>query len=134
MTLELACCGNDCNACPRYVATRSADIERLKKAARLWVNIGWRDRVASPEEMACPGCRMSEWCRYGIRECAQQKNVSHCGTCDSYPCGKVGEAFQRTERYALICRERCSQEDYRNLRKAFFLKKENLEIARASKR
>lgn len=29
----LGCCGDDCECCPRYIATKSNDREKLKEAA-----------------------------------------------------------------------------------------------------
>ena len=42
----IAACGNDCSACPRYVAPpyEKSD-EELKYTAELWLEIGYRDRL-----------------------------------------------------------------------------------------
>ena len=53
----IAACGNDCSACPRYVAPpyEKSD-EELKYTAELWLEIGYRDRLVSNEEIPC--CQM----------------------------------------------------------------------------
>ncbi len=38
--LNLGLCGDDCNYCPRYLATQSGDEERLKEVAVMWQMIG----------------------------------------------------------------------------------------------
>jgi hypothetical protein len=127
--LKLAFCGNDCNLCPRYIATQSSNVERLKEIAEIWKIAGWRDVVVSPEEMVCHGCSSIDWCRYGIRECALEKRVDNCGTCGDYPCEKVLTAFEMSELYAKNLQERLSKDNYELFRKAFSSKKENLEGA-----
>ncbi len=87
--LRLASCGNDCNVCPRYIATRAGNAERLREVAELWFRLGLRDTLPSADEMACYGCSSMPWCRHGIRECAQEKGVDNCGQCQEYPCQTV---------------------------------------------
>lgn len=124
---ELGCCGDDCGLCPRYQATLSGNLDRLREVADLWHRVGWRETVAAPEEIACHGCRAAASCRYGIRECARAKKAASCGRCGDYPCARLRETFARTEDYARICRQKCSDEEYEGLRKAFFAKRENLD-------
>lgn len=124
---KLACCGNDCGCCPRYTAAQSGDIQGLKKAAEIWWQVGWREALAAPEEMACSGCATVEWCRYGIKDCAQRLGVVNCGQCPHYPCPRLEEALARSAAYAARCQEICSPRQYAVLAKAFFNKQENLE-------
>jgi len=126
---ELGFCGDDCNCCPRYIATQSGDADRLKELAAIWKTLGWQDTIVPPEEMVCHGCASVNWCIYEIRECALQKEVDNCGKCENYPCEKVLKAFKRTESYAEDCKERLSKENYECFQKAFFSKKENLDRA-----
>lgn len=127
--LKLGFCGDDCNVCPRYVATQSGDKEQLKKVAALWYKVGYRDKIVPPEELICHGCS-STWCNVlcnrNVRECALEKNVENCGKCENYPCGKVLKVFERTESFAKTCKEKCSKEEYKCLQKAFFSKRKNL--------
>lgn len=125
--MKLACCGNDCACCPRYTATQSKDVPRLKEAAETWLRVGWRDTLAAPREMACGGCSTADWCRYGIRDCAQQLQVANCGRCPRYPCPLLREAFARSAAYAARCREVCSPRQYAVLDDAFFKKRANLD-------
>ena len=127
--LKLAFCGNDCNFCPRYVATQSGDIERLKEAAVMWNKVGWRDVVLPPEEIACHGCSSASWCRYAIRKCVLDKGINNCGECHDYPCDILLKTFERTELYAKDCRQKISEEDYEGFQRAFFSKRENLDRA-----
>ena len=67
MSRILAACGNDCSACPRYVAhPYEKSPEELRHTAELWMRIGYRDRVVSNEEIACTGCKPENWCRYQV--------------------------------------------------------------------
>lgn len=125
--LELAFCGDDCNYCPRYIATINNDYNQLRDVALLWAKVGWKDTVVTPEEMVCHGCNQVNHCRYGIRECALDKNVSNCGACNNYPCNKVIEMFEQTEVIDRKCQDILSQEDYQRLQKAFFSKRVNLD-------
>lgn len=126
--LDLAFCGDDCNVCPRYMATQSGDIEKLTQVAALWKRAGWGDEVVSPEEMACYGCATVQWCRYDdVRKCAQTKGISNCGKCDNYPCDKITKVFEQTGHYAKQCKKNCSKEEYEYLQKAFFSKKTRLD-------
>jgi len=126
--LKLALCGDDCNACPRYIATRSGSLERLEEVATVWKRVGWRDAILPPEEMICHGCAPAKWCRYDdIRKCGQEKGVGNCGMCRNYPCEKIKKVFEQSESYARVCKEHCSKKDHECFLKAFFSKKENLD-------
>ncbi len=69
--INLAFCGNDCNNCQRYIATKSGDKEQLNNVAIMWHKYGWRDTIVSPEEIACSGCSSATWCGYEIQKCAK---------------------------------------------------------------
>ncbi|HUW66338.1 MAG TPA: DUF3795 domain-containing protein [Spirochaetia bacterium] len=123
----LAFCGNVCTYCPRYIATTSGSMEGLKTVVELWYRCGWRDTVVSAMEIACHGCRSIQWCRYGISQCALERKVDNCGRCNDYPCVKLAQALEKSERFSSICNDVCSRTDYELLHRAFFTKKENLE-------
>ncbi|NNK84195.1 MAG: DUF3795 domain-containing protein [Desulfobacterales bacterium] len=121
-------CGDDCELCPRYIATESNDREKLKEAAFLWKKVGLTDQIVTPEEMICNGCASLEKCHYNdIRECVRDKEISNCGKCNDYPCDKINEVFEKTSSYAQKCKETCASNDYECLNKAFFLKKNRLD-------
>lgn len=129
--MKIAFCGNDCDLCPRYLATQSDDKEQLRRVAEMWQRFGWRGATTLPEDMVCDGCIPADsrgcWCRYGIRECALQKNVGTCGECQDYPCEKALRAFQLTEVFANDIKQKCSEQEYEVLQRAFFSKKKNLD-------
>jgi len=37
--MRLACCGDDCDSCLRYLATKSANMERLERVALMWKKV-----------------------------------------------------------------------------------------------
>jgi hypothetical protein len=125
--LKIGFCGDDCNYCPRYLATQSGDEERLKQIAGIWQMIGWRDSVNSPEEMLCQGCASVQTCGLGIKECVIEKGVDSCGKCPDYPCEERVKIFKENQKGALIYKEKLSEEDYDLFQKAFFSKKERLD-------
>lgn len=121
-------CGDDCELCPRYIATKSNDVEKLKKAAVLWEKVGLNDKIVTPEEIICNGCASLEQCHYNdIRECAKDKEISNCGKCNDYSCDKINEVFNRTAFYSKQCKKMCDIKDYECLHKAFFSKKDRLD-------
>ena len=125
--IKLAYCGDDCNLCPRYIATQSDSVEKLKEVAALWKKAGWRENILPPEEMVCDGCRTVKWCRYDdIRKCANEKGIDNCGKCRNYPCEKMEKLFTQTASYAKLCKKNCLEQEYELLHKAFFSKKQKL--------
>jgi len=125
--IKLAFCGNDCDFCLRYIATKSGSESELKRVAKLWFNCGWRDKLVPSNEMICRGCSSANWCRYGIRECAIEKKVENCGKYRGYPCDKIQKAFDNIKIYSKKCRIVCSKEDFKLMEKASFHKKKNLD-------
>jgi len=123
----LGFCGDDCNYCPRYIATRSGDVERLKEVAALWKIIGWLDTIVSPEEMACHGWSSVNRCMLGIKECAIGKGVDNCGKCNDYPCEKMLKIFKENNLLSDNCKELLSKKDNKRFQKAFFTKKGRLD-------
>jgi hypothetical protein len=121
----LSFCGNRCDVCPRFMAARDGDEEKLNAAAVLWKKVGWRDCLATADEIACNGCGSAAWCRHGIKSCATGKGILHCGLCGGYPCERIQPAFDRTDGYAEICRRICSPAEYAIFKEAFFEKKRN---------
>ena len=54
MNRIIAACGNDCSACPRYVAhPYEKTEEELRHTAELWMKIGYRDHIVTNEEISC---------------------------------------------------------------------------------
>ncbi|MBE5881641.1 MAG: GNAT family N-acetyltransferase [Lachnospiraceae bacterium] len=127
----IAACGNDCLACPRYVAPPYEKTEeQLKYTAQLWMKIGYRDRIVSNDEIACTGCKVENWCRYKVVACVQEKGIENCGQCELYPCDNMKDCFEVTKSFAPSCRQVCTDEEYERLSKAFFEKEKNLNAER----
>ena len=123
----LAACGNDCSACPRYVAhPYEKSEEELYRTAELWMKIGYRDRVVSNEEISCTGCKPENWCRYHVAKCCEEKGIKMCSACPDYPCENLKECFSITRSFEVKCRQICSDTEYAALQKAFFEKELNL--------
>ena len=125
--LKIGLCGDDCNYCPKYLATQSNDEARLKEVAAMWRMIGWVNPTDSPGDMTCHGCDIVSICGLGIKECVLEKGVENCGKCPDYPCEKMLEIFENNKREADICRKNLSAEDFEIFQKAFFSKKERLD-------
>ncbi len=124
--LKLAFCGNDCNKCQRYIATRNGT-EQLKQVAVLWKRLGYRNDIEYPEKMICYGCPSVTSCGYGIKECALENEVDNCGKCSKYPCNKTEDMFRRAFTHAGRMKNKCSKEDYEHILSAVNDKKVNLD-------
>ena len=123
----IAACGNDCSACPRYVKKpyEKTD-EELRHTAELWAKIGYRDHVVTNEEISCTGCKPTNWCRYNVVGCCNDKGIENCSLCNDYPCDNIKECFRITKSFEPMCKNVCTDEEYEKMKKAFFEKEENL--------
>ena len=119
----ISLCGDNCAACPRYLARSAVE---LQATAELWFRIGWRDRICSDEEMRCSGCSPEKRCTYRLVDCTRAHGVEKCGCCEEFPCEKIGDMLERSAEYQRICRERCTAQEYGQLEQAFFQKEVNL--------
>ena len=124
--MQLACCGDDCNYCPRYIGTMNNDVDALKKAAEIWYKIGLRNKILSPDEMKCYGCLSVKNCAYGIKECCKKKEISNCGYCAAMPCEKLKGAIKRVKRFEKISKNLLSEEEYKIFKMAFWMKENHL--------
>ena len=132
METVIAACGNDCAACPRYAAhPYEKTDEELRHTAELWMKIGYRDYVVSNEEIACYGCKPENWCRYRVIKCCVDPGIKNCGECAEYACDNIKECFAMTKTFEPMWRKSCTDEEYNQLKKAFFEKEKNLNIKRA---
>jgi hypothetical protein len=127
MQKKISACGNDCAACPRYIATQSGDPGELEMVAELWYRCGWRDKVVGIKDIMCKGCNTSSVCKHGIIDCIVEKNISNCGLCSEYPCAKTDEAIEKSLKYYEVVKENCSNSEVTVLQKAFFNKQQRLE-------
>ena len=123
----IAACGNDCAACPRNTAhPYEKSDEELHHTAELWMKIGYRDHVVSNEEIACHGCKPENWCRYRVIKCCVDRGIKTCGECSEYPCENIKECFEMTKSFEPMCRQVCTDDEYKRLEEAFFEKEKNL--------
>ena len=91
----IAACGNDCSACPRYVAHPfEKSEEELQHTADLWMRIGYRDHIAAIHEISCSGCKPENWCRYRVVRCCEERGIKTCAECREYPCENITECFE----------------------------------------
>jgi len=124
--MKMACCGDDCNYCPRYTGTINNDKDMLNRAAEIWYKIGWRGRILSPDEMKCYGCLSVKNCAYGIKECCEKKKIDNCGYCSEMPCGSLKEAIKRVKKFEKISKTLLPEEEYEIFEMAFWTKEERL--------
>ena len=123
----IAVCGNDCSACPRYVAHPFEKTEEeLHHTADLWMRIGYRNRVVTIHEISCSGCKPENWCRYHVVSCCEERGIKTCAECTEYPCENIKECFEVTRSFEPKCREACTEDEYERLKKAFLEKEKNL--------
>ena len=123
----LAACGNNCAACPRYVEHPYEKLdEELRHTAELWMKIGYRNHLVTNEEISCMGCKSENWCRYHVVKCCEDRGIKSCADCQEYPCDNMKECFQVTKSFEPKCREVCTDEEYLQLKTAFFEKEDNL--------
>ena len=120
----IAACGNNCSVCPRYAVDKSN--EELRKTAELWFKIGYRNRVVSEEDIACFGCNPKNWCRYNVVLCCDTKDINNCSECEDFPCNNMKKCFKITKSFEPKCKEVCTQEEYQQIKTAFFEKEKNL--------
>ena len=123
----IAACGNDCASCPRYaVHPYEKTDDELHHTAELWMRIGYRDHVVENEEIACYGCKPENWCRYRVIKCCKDQGIKTCGECSEYPCDNIKACFKVTKSFEPLCRQVCTDDEYKRLEKAFFEKEKNL--------
>ena len=127
VNMDIACCGNDCSLCLRYLATEHESQEWLDQVAYIWKMIGWGKDLESAGGIACHGCASVESCSLGIRECVKEKGLENCGKCDEYPCDKLTAVFEKNKREDWICRKILADEEFSLFRRAFFSKQKRLD-------
>jgi hypothetical protein len=124
--LIVGACGDVCSECPRYSLTLADDLKGLEKLSELWYRVGFRDKIISPGELKCCGCRKENPCTTKINICDHLVEKTNCGECDLFPCEKINIAFQKAEDLKDICKTRCTDSEYQLLSRAFLNKKQIL--------
>ena len=125
--LKTGCCGDICEICPRYTATKSGDLKRLEEVAKLWKIVGWRDDRVAPKELTCYGCASVSHCDLGMKDCVLERGIDNCGQCHEYPCARLLDIFENNKKEAGICKSQFSSKDFQIFQEAFFSKKERLD-------
>ncbi|HUI92080.1 MAG TPA: DUF3795 domain-containing protein [Chitinivibrionales bacterium] len=117
-------CGDNCDVCPRYHATKSGKIEDLEKIKSLYVRLGMRKESSLAAELACNSCSPEKPCAYpDLLQCANSKRMKNCGFCCEYPCGKINAVFAKTDSWLDAIQGSCTEEEFQMLAKAFGKKK-----------
>ena len=94
----ISICGNICNNCAAFKATRKDDDLKRRKTAKSWSKM-YSSNI-SPEDINCEGCMTAGGKKFSycgvceIRKCGMKKNVKNCAYCDEYICDKLEEFFQ----------------------------------------
>lgn len=130
MTINMGCCSDACDHCPRYIAMHSGNRDKLIEVAILWHKAGATATLLTPEEIACRGCSPDKICPFGIAKCAFEKGLKHCGECSDYPCLILKARFDLIPKLSEDMKKVCTKEEYDLVYKAFWQKKENLDKAR----
>lgn len=126
MDTVISVCGDCCSECPRYKATQSNSISELEYVAQLWFRLGLRDRVVSIDEISCTGCNKKANCVYNLTTCEHLNGKENCGECRLFPCSKLYAVFKNSDLSDENCKSKCSEDEYLQLKRAFFSKKEIL--------
>ncbi len=126
--MKLGICGDRCDVCPRFIATRNNDDDLFGRIKRVYVKVGLRDQDIPPDSLTCRGCSPENTCAYSlVRDCAIERKVGNCGECPDYPCEKINMVFQKTENFIEIFRRVCTGEEFALFEQAFFSKKAYLD-------
>lgn len=126
MSTIISVCGDCCSECPRYLATLNNSSTELERVAQLWFRLGFRDRVVSADEIKCNGCQKKPDCSYGLTNCEHLIGKENCGECKFFPCAKFNAIFKKSDLGDETCKLKCNADEYLQLKRAFFNKKETL--------
>lgn len=129
---HIGLCGDNCSACPRYLARDNDELERV---ARLWVRLGWRDEVETPAALRCEGCSPAGTncgrdgrCTFGLWECVAAHSVGSCRECAEWPCERLHKIAEAGDAQGDVVREACTPEEFAVLSRVFLRKRKNLGI------
>jgi len=80
-------CGLYCGACSFKLAFDEKDRAHLRGLPPRYAKL--QDAVLE----SCPGCRKeeSQCTSCGIRDCAQERGLAHCGLCAEFSCSRIVE-------------------------------------------
>ena len=100
MTEIVAMCGIACSECPAYLATQNDDNGARAKCAAMWSSASF---PLQPADIECDGCptrdgRVLSFClACPVRQCALEREVENCASCDDYACDKLEQSWKVTE-------------------------------------
>lgn len=125
---KIGVCGLNCECCSRYQATRSGDSSELEKVKQFYIKLGLCEESLNADELVCHGCDPKNRCAYPeVVKCANDRGVETCGHCNSYPCEKINVVFAGKNTWLNEIKNRCTEEEYETLMRAFCEKKTNLD-------
>jgi hypothetical protein len=125
---KIGACGDNCEYCHRYHATKNGNSEELEKVKELWIKLGLRNESFPSQNLACSGCKPNEFCGHKeLLNCVLRNGIDNCGMCDAYPCEMVINACKKTDTWKIKVQNKCTNEEYEMLIKAFCEKKLNLD-------
>ena len=117
-------CGENCEYCPRYIATKKGTLYELEKVKELWVRIGLRDIGFPAEKMVCYGCRPENDCAFPeLRDCVKNKHIENCGLCDEYPCKIINKVFDESAKLKIHANKVCTKKEMKMLTEVIFSKR-----------
>lgn len=125
---KLAACGIDCNACAQYKVTMYQDLDAAQSLvewfrSQKWIAENEGAEAVMKKSPLCKGCwDVTDDCFWScgcgkrdFRVCCTEKQINHCGECDSLPCEEykewVGwhEDHEKAMEYLVSLRTSCGQ-------------------------
>ena len=122
--LKLAACGIDCSICAQYKVTVEHDLNAAESLLEWFKGQGWIGKNEGGEAVMkkaplCKGCwNITEDCFWkcgcgskDFRICCNEKQISHCGECNDFPCEQYKkwvdwhESHKKAMEYLLVLKE-----------------------------
>lgn len=84
-----------CSECEVFKATKVNDTEKLTELAKSW---GSAENPLTVDDMRCNGCMsdvvFKNALNCGVRGCAVEHKVAHCGECSEFACQKLNDLWK----------------------------------------
>lgn len=103
----IAVCGLDCTECDMRLAP--TDPEAAKRVVAWFREMGWLEDDEGLDEvlersMYCKGCRGDRSVHWSpdcwiLQCCVDERGLSHCYQCDIFPCQRLTERAEESQRY-----------------------------------
>lgn len=113
-----ACCGFHCSQCPAYIGNIRSEADR-NRVSETWNKIYGLEIPA--EAIRCDGClkpdsenpfRIGGDCE--MRNCVQNRNISHCGFCSEFPCDLIERHLKSVESVAPGCLNTLAPDEFKD--------------------